>query len=75
MGEKSGRYGKFLGCSNWPRCNGTRDLGSSDTLTTTKPITKRASLRVIFPETICRKFRKGEPRSYPLTIYRHEEAG
>ena len=25
MREKSGRYGRFLGCPNWPRCNGARD--------------------------------------------------
>ena len=24
--EKMGKYGRFLGCSNWPRCNHTRKL-------------------------------------------------
>jgi hypothetical protein len=24
--RKNGRYGKFLGCSNWPLCDGARDL-------------------------------------------------
>ncbi len=30
MREKSGRYGRFRGCPNWPRCNGTRDLKPTD---------------------------------------------
>jgi len=37
MREKSGRYGRFLGCSNWPRCNGARDLKPTDNSTPTKP--------------------------------------
>ena len=30
MREKTGRYGRFLGCPNWPRCKGTRDLKPAD---------------------------------------------
>ena len=37
MREKNGRYGQFLGCSNWPRCNGTRDVNPTDNSTPTKP--------------------------------------
>jgi ssDNA-binding Zn-finger/Zn-ribbon topoisomerase 1 len=74
MRERVGRFGRFLGCSNWPRCNGSRDLESIDNLTTTKPRTRSAKLRVIFPETISQKFRRREPRPYQLKIYRHDEA-
>ena len=74
MREKNGRYGRFLGCSNWPRCNGARDLKPSDNATPTKPTRRRAGLRVIFPETICHGFRQRQPRSYELSIYRHDNA-
>ncbi len=30
MRQKVGRYGLFLGCPNYPRCNGTRDLKPTD---------------------------------------------
>jgi ssDNA-binding Zn-finger/Zn-ribbon topoisomerase 1 len=36
MREKSGRYGRFLGSSNWPRCNGARDLKPTDNSTPTR---------------------------------------
>ena len=29
METRMGRYGRFLGCSNWPECGSTRDLGES----------------------------------------------
>lgn len=74
MREKTGRYGGFLGCSNWPRCNGSRDLESIDNLTLTKPTRRRASLRVIFPETIRPTFRQRQPRSYRLSIFRQDDA-
>ena len=74
MREKSGRYGRFLGCSNWPRCNGARDLKPTDNSTPTKPKRRRAGLRVIFPETINHAFRQRQPRSYQLSIYRHDDA-
>ena len=54
MREKTGRYGRFLGCSNWPRCNGARDLEPTDNSTPTKPTRRRAGLRVRWPETITR---------------------
>ena len=74
MREKSGRYGRFLGCSNWPRCNGARDMKPTDNSTPTKPTRRRAGLRVIFPETISHAFRQRQPRSYQLSIYRHNDA-
>ena len=74
MREKSGRYGRFLGCPKWPRCNGTRDLKPTDNSTPTKPTRRRAGLRVIFPETISHAFRQRQPRAYQLSIYRHDDA-
>lgn len=64
MREKTGRYGPFLGCSNWPRCNGIRDLKPTDKVTPTKqmkqtkPTKRKADLRVIFPETNSHGFRQ-----------------
>ena len=75
MHEKSGRYGRFLGCSNWPRCNGTRDLEPTDNSTPTKPTRRRAGLRVICTETIKHTFRQSQPPPYQLSIYRHDDAG
>jgi ssDNA-binding Zn-finger/Zn-ribbon topoisomerase 1 len=72
--EKSGRYGRFLGCSNWPRCDGSRDLKETDNSTTTKPRRRRGGLRVIFPESISPGFRQKQPPTYQLKIYRHDEA-
>jgi ssDNA-binding Zn-finger/Zn-ribbon topoisomerase 1 len=37
MREKDGRYGRFLGCSNWPRCNGSMDLNPYDNVRTSRP--------------------------------------
>ena len=74
MCEKSGRYGRFLGCSNYPRCNGARDLNPTDKSTSKKPTRRRAGLRVIFPETINYAFRHRQPRSYQLKIYRLDDA-
>ena len=74
MREKSGRYGRFLGCPNWPRCNGARDMKPTDNSTPTKPTRRRAGLRVIFPETIKHAFRQRQPRPYQLSIYRHDDA-
>ena len=74
MREKSGRYGRFLGCPNWPRCNGARDLKPTDNSTPTKPKRGRAGLRVIFPETISHAFRQRQPRSYQLSIFRYDDA-
>jgi ssDNA-binding Zn-finger/Zn-ribbon topoisomerase 1 len=73
MRERVGRYGPFLGCSNYPRCNGSRDLDPVNNLTTKKPRRGRTKLRVIFPETISHVFRQREPRSHPLSIF-HGEA-
>ena len=73
MREKRGRYGRFLGCPNWPRCNGARDMKPTDNSTPTKPKRRRAGLRVIFPETIKHAFRQRQPRSYQLSIYRHDD--
>ena len=77
MREKNGRYGRFLGCSNWPRCNGTRDLNPTDNSTPTKhtkPTKRTAGLRVIFPETINYGFRRRQLRPDKLSIYRHDDA-
>jgi ssDNA-binding Zn-finger/Zn-ribbon topoisomerase 1 len=74
MREKSGRYGRFLGCPNYPRCNGTRDVKPTDISTPTKPSRRRAGLRVIFPETISHGFRRRQPRPSQLSIYRHDDA-
>ncbi len=74
MREKSGRYGRFLGCPNWPRCNGTRDLKPNDNSTPRKPTRQRSGLSVIFPETISHVFRQRQPRSYELSIFRSDEA-
>jgi len=73
MREKSGRCGRFLGCPNYPRCNGTRDLKPADNSTPVKPTRRRAGLSVIFPETISHAFRQRQPRSYQLRIYRHDD--
>lgn len=32
MEEKTGKFGKFLGCSNYPECKGTRSLDGNPTL-------------------------------------------
>ena len=74
MREKSGRYGRFLGCPNWPRCNGTRDLKPTDNSTATKTPSRKTKLSVLFPETISHAFRQRQPRSYQLSIYRHDDA-
>ena len=77
MREKSGRYGRFLGCPNWPRCNGTRDLMSTNNSTPmkpTKPSRRRAGLKVISPETINYGFRQRQPRPDQLKLYRHDDA-
>jgi ssDNA-binding Zn-finger/Zn-ribbon topoisomerase 1 len=68
MREKDGRYGRFLGCSNWPRCNGSRDLSPNDKAQTNKP-RRRAGLRMIHPEAMAGTMRRTETRPYPLTIY------
>ena len=50
MREKTGRYGPFLSCSNYPRCNGTRNVTSTENSTSTKPTKptrRRAGLKVI----------------------------
>jgi hypothetical protein len=76
MREKNGRYGRFLGCPNWPRCNGTRDLNPTDNSTPTKrtkPMRRIAGLRVIFPETINYAFRQRQARPDKLSIYRHDD--
>jgi ssDNA-binding Zn-finger/Zn-ribbon topoisomerase 1 len=77
MREKNGRYGRFLGCPNWPRCNGTRDLNPTDNSTPTKhtkPTRRTAGLTVIFPETINYGFRQRQARPERLRIYRHDDA-
>jgi len=74
MREKIGRYGRFLGCPNWPRCNGTRDLKPTDNSTPTTPTRRGGGLRVIFPETISQAFRQRQPRPNQLSIYRYDEA-
>ena len=74
MREKNGRYGRFLGCSNYPRCNGTRDLKPTDDLTQSKPTRRRARFPVIFPEIISHAFRQKQPQPCQLSIYRDEEA-
>jgi ssDNA-binding Zn-finger/Zn-ribbon topoisomerase 1 len=76
MREKNGRYGRFLGCLNWPRCNGSRDVNPTENSTPTKqskPTRRRAGLRVIFPETINYAFRQRQSRPDKLSIYRHED--
>jgi ssDNA-binding Zn-finger/Zn-ribbon topoisomerase 1 len=76
MREKNGRYGRFLGCPNWPRCNGTRDLNPTDNSTPTKhtkPTRRTAGLRVVFPETINYAFRQRQARPDKLSIYRHDD--
>ena len=79
MREKTGRYGKFLSCSNWPRCNGTRDVNPTDSSTPTKltkltkPTRRRAGLKVMSPETMTQGFRQRQPRSHQLKIYRHDD--
>jgi ssDNA-binding Zn-finger/Zn-ribbon topoisomerase 1 len=72
MRERVGRYGRFLGCSNYPRCNGSRDLEPTDNSTSRKPARRRSKFPVIFPDTINQGFRQREPRSYELSIYRDE---
>jgi ssDNA-binding Zn-finger/Zn-ribbon topoisomerase 1 len=72
MRERVGRYGRFLGCSNYPRCNGSRDLEPSDNLASKKPAKGRPKFPVVFPETISHAFRQREPRSHELSIYRDE---
>ena len=74
MREKVGRYGRFLGCSNWPRCNGSRDLEPRGNALPRKPTRRRAGLRVIFPETIRHPFRQRQPGPCQLSIYRHDDA-
>ena len=76
MREKTGRYGKFLSCSNWPRCNGTRNVTSTENPTPkkpTKPTRRKAGLKVILPETMRYTFRHSEPRPHQLKIYRHDD--
>jgi ssDNA-binding Zn-finger/Zn-ribbon topoisomerase 1 len=75
MHERNGRYGRFLGCPNWRRCNGTRDVNPTDNSTPTKQrklTGGRAGLRVIFPETINYAFRQRKARTDKLSIYRHD---
>jgi ssDNA-binding Zn-finger/Zn-ribbon topoisomerase 1 len=72
MGERVGRYGRFLGCSKYPRCNGSRDLEPSDVLTTRKPTRRRSKFTVVFPETVCHAFRERERRPCGLSIYSDE---
>ena len=72
MREKTGRYGRFLGCSNYPRCNGTRDLKPSDKSAASNPTKRRARFLVIFPETISHTFRQRQPRHHQLSICRHD---
>ena len=74
MREKNGRYGRFLGCSNYPRCHGARDLKPTDNSMPAKPTRRRAGLRVIFPETINYGFQQRQPRPSELSIYRHDDA-
>jgi ssDNA-binding Zn-finger/Zn-ribbon topoisomerase 1 len=76
MREKTGRYGKFLSCSNWPRCNGTRDVNPTDNSTSktpTKPTRRRAGLKVTLPETMNYALRQNEPRPHQLKIYRQDD--
>jgi ssDNA-binding Zn-finger/Zn-ribbon topoisomerase 1 len=72
MRERVRRYGRFLGCLNYPRCNGSRDLEPSDDLTSRKPTRRRTKFRVVFPETVSHTFRQREPRSHELSIYGEE---
>ncbi len=74
MRERSGRYGRFLGCPNYPRCNGSRDLDPSDNLTPMRQTRRRAGLSVIFPETISHTFRQRQPAPNQLRLYRSDEA-
>jgi hypothetical protein len=69
MREKDGRYGRFLGCSNWPRCNGSMDLNPKDNVSANSPRRRRAGLRTVFPEGMTDTLRRREIRPYPLTIY------
>jgi ssDNA-binding Zn-finger/Zn-ribbon topoisomerase 1 len=76
MREKSDRYGQFLGCINWPRCNGTRDVKPTDNSTSTKlkkPTRRTTGLKVIFPETMTHGLRQREPQPHQLSIYRHDD--
>ena len=73
MREKTGRYGQFLGCSNWPRCNGTRNVNPTDNSMPIKPTRRRAGLKVILPETMNYAFRQNEPRPHHLKIYRQDD--
>jgi ssDNA-binding Zn-finger/Zn-ribbon topoisomerase 1 len=73
MRERTGRYGKFLGCTNWPRCNGSRDVNPNDKLIPNKPSRRKAGLRVIFPDTISQGFRQRQPATGQLKIYRHDD--
>ena len=76
MRDKTGRYGPFLGCSNYPRRNGTRDVKPTDNSSPrkqTKPTRRRTGLRVILPETMNDAIRQSEPRPYQLKIYRHDD--
>ncbi len=74
MHEKNGRYGRFLGCSNWPRCDGTRNVKPTNASVPTKPSKRRADLQVIFPETIKHTFRQRQAPPDKLSIYRHDDA-
>jgi ssDNA-binding Zn-finger/Zn-ribbon topoisomerase 1 len=69
MPEKDGRYGRFLGCSNWPCCNGSRDLNPYENTRTNRPRRQRAGLHVIFPEARAGTLRRRETRPFPLSIY------
>jgi ssDNA-binding Zn-finger/Zn-ribbon topoisomerase 1 len=69
MREKGGRYGRFLGCSNWPRCDGSRGLNPDDHDKPSKPGRRMAGLGVIFPETISRAVRPKGPRPFPLSDF------
>jgi ssDNA-binding Zn-finger/Zn-ribbon topoisomerase 1 len=77
MREKTGRYGPFLGCSNYPRCKETRNVTATDNLTPMKrmkPTRRRAGLQVILPEKMNYTFRQRAPGPHQLKIYRQEEA-
>src|SRR5271166_213691 len=80
MRAKNGRYGPFLGCSNYPRCRETRNVTATDNLTSmkrtkrTKLAKGRTGLQVILPKKMNYAFQPSKPRPYQLKIYRPEEA-
>src|SRR4051794_23956908 len=73
MREKDGRYGRFLGCSDWPRCDGSRGLSPTDNTEPREPGRRKAGLRVLWAEVTRDALRPSEPRPYPLSIYRPDE--